>query len=93
MSDNSIRRRKHMLNETPAGTDVIVVGGGGKVRAALNPIHGPSKVARGLLGLLRKAPPGLISRVAIVNGQPGLVNYLNGAPFAVLALDMAQSRI
>jgi len=68
-------------------------GGGGKVRAAFNPIDGPSKVAHGLLGLLRKAPTGFIPRVAIVNGQPGLVNYLNGVPFAVVALDMVEGRI
>ncbi len=76
-------------------TDDVVLhsDGGGKVPAALNPIDGPSKVARSLLGLLRKAPPGFIPRVAMVNGQPGLVNYLNGVPFAVAALDMVEGRI
>ncbi len=67
--------------------------GGGKVPAALNPIYGPSKVARGLFGLLRKAPPGLTLHVARVNGQPGLVNYLDGVPFAVVALAMVEGRI
>lgn len=67
--------------------------GSGKVRAALNPLDGPSKVAHGLLGLLRKAPPGFTSRVAMVNGQPGLVNYLTGVPFAVVVLDMVEGRI
>jgi RNA polymerase sigma-70 factor, ECF subfamily len=66
---------------------------GGKVRAALNPIYGPSKVVRGLLGLLRKAPPGLTLHVARVNGQPGLVNYLDDVPFAVVALDMVEGHI
>ena len=76
-------------------TDDVVLhsDGGGRVPAALNPIYGPSKVARGLLGLLRKAPPGFILRVALVNGQPGLVNYLNGVPFAVMALDSVEGRI
>jgi RNA polymerase sigma-70 factor, ECF subfamily len=76
-------------------TDDVVLhsDGGGRAPAALNPIYGPSKVARGLLGLLRKAPPGFISRVALVNGQPGLVNYLNGVPFAVVALDSVEGRI
>ncbi len=67
--------------------------GGGKVRAALNPIYGPSRVARLILGLQRKAPPGLITRVAMVNGQSGIVNYLNGVPYAVVALDIAEGRI
>jgi RNA polymerase sigma-70 factor, ECF subfamily len=76
-------------------TDDVVLhsDGGGKVRAALKPIYGPSKVARGLFGLQRKAPPGFNSLVAIVNGQPGLVSYLNGVPFAVVALDIVENRI
>jgi RNA polymerase sigma-70 factor, ECF subfamily len=76
-------------------TDDVVLhsDGGGRVPAALNPIYGPSKVARGILGLLRKVPPGLISRVAMVNGQPGIVNYLNGVPYAVVALNIVEGRI
>jgi RNA polymerase sigma-70 factor (ECF subfamily) len=76
-------------------TDDVVLhsDGGGKVPAALNPIDGPSKVARGILGLQRKAPPGLITRVAKVNGQPGIVNYLNVVPYAVVALNMVEGRI
>ena len=76
-------------------TDDVILhsDGGGKVRAALNPLYGPSKVARGLLGLQHKVPPGLIWRIAIVNGQPRLVNYLDGVPFAVVALDMVEGRI
>jgi len=75
------------------GDIILHTDGGGKVRAALNPIYGPSKVARGLFGLLCKAPPGLTLHVAIVNGQPGLVNVLDGIPFAVVALDMVAGRI
>lgn len=76
-------------------TDDVVLhsDGGGRVPAALNPIYGPSKVARGILGLLRKVPPGLIPRVALVNGQPGIVNYFNGVPYAIVALDMVEGRI
>ena len=43
--------------------------------------------------MARKAPPGLTLHVAIVNGQPGLVNYLDGVPLAVVALDMVEGRI
>jgi len=76
-------------------TDDVILhsDGGGRVPAALNPIYGPSRVARGILGLLRKVPPGLITRVAMVNGQSGIVNSLNGVPYAVVALDMVEGRI
>ncbi len=67
--------------------------GGGKVRAALKPIYGAAKVARGLLGLMRKIPPGVISQLALVNGQPGIVDYLDGAPYAVLAFSLARDSI
>jgi RNA polymerase sigma-70 factor (ECF subfamily) len=67
--------------------------GGGKVQAARNPIHGADAVARFLLGVLRKAPAGLDTRFARVNGQPGVVSYLDGRPFAVLLIDVAGERI
>ena len=63
--------------------------GGGKVRAALKPIYGAAKVARGLLGLMRKIPPGVTSQLALVNGQLGIIIYLDGAPYAVLAFSLA----
>lgn len=67
--------------------------GGGKVYAALKPIYGSAKVARGLLGLMRKIPPGVISQLALVNGQLGILTYLDGAPYAVLAFSLANGRI
>jgi RNA polymerase sigma-70 factor, ECF subfamily len=67
--------------------------GGGKVHAALKPIYGSAKVARGLLGLMRKVPPGVTSQLALVNGQPGILSYLDGAPYAVLAFSLANCRM
>jgi RNA polymerase sigma-70 factor (ECF subfamily) len=67
--------------------------GGGKVRAALKPIYGAAKVARGLLGLLRKLPAGVTSQLALVNGQLGILTYLDGAPYAVLAFSLDNDRI
>ncbi len=67
--------------------------GGGKVNAARNPIYGASKVARDLLGVLRKQPSGLAVRIMRVNGQPGIVVYLNNAPFAVTVLDVVDKHI
>jgi RNA polymerase sigma-70 factor, ECF subfamily len=42
--------------------------GGGKVAAAPYPIHGPERVVRFLLGVLRTVPPGFSVRPAWVNG-------------------------
>jgi RNA polymerase sigma-70 factor (ECF subfamily) len=67
--------------------------GGGKVPAALKPIYGAARVARGLLGLMRKIPPGVTSQLALVNGQLGILTYLDGAPYAVLAFSLASGRI
>jgi len=68
--------------------------GGGKVRAALNPIRGSDKVARFLLGVLDKAPPGLVVRQTRVNGQPGIIGYYaDGQPQSVTTFDIAGERI
>jgi RNA polymerase sigma-70 factor (ECF subfamily) len=52
--------------------------GGGRVSAARHPIVGPDKVARLLLGLQRKylSLTVVTSRTMLINGQPGLIWYL-----------------
>lgn len=67
--------------------------GGGKTRAALNPIHGPDKIARFLLSILGKVPPGFAARIARINGGPGVVGYVNGQPMSVVTLDAADGEI
>ena len=61
--------------------------GGGKAVSAPNLIRGAKNVARGALGTLQKLmPKNLVFRVALVNGEPGIVSYLDGKPFSVLTL-------
>jgi RNA polymerase sigma-70 factor, ECF subfamily len=68
--------------------------GGGKVVAARNPIHGPDRVARFLLGVMRKIPAGFVLRWLPVNGHPGLVVYLaDGHPQGVATFEVADGRI
>ncbi len=67
--------------------------GGGKVAAAPYPIHGPERVARFLLGVLRTVPPGFSARPARVKGGPGVVGYVDGSPTSVVALDVADGRL
>ena len=66
--------------------------GGGKV-AAPYPIHGPKKVARFLVGVLRTVPPGFFAHPARVNGGPGAIGYVDDHPTGVVALDVAEGRI
>jgi RNA polymerase sigma-70 factor, ECF subfamily len=67
--------------------------GGGKVAAAPYPIHGPEKVARFLVGVLRTVPPGFFAHPARVNGGPGAIGYVDDHPTGVVALDVAEGRI
>lgn len=67
--------------------------GGGQVTAAIKPIYGADKVARFFLGLLKKLPPGLATRLGIANGQPAIFSYLNGQPINVTVLDIDNGRI
>jgi RNA polymerase sigma-70 factor (ECF subfamily) len=68
--------------------------GGGKASAALKPIRGALSVARFMLGALRKLVPAeRVSLRAEVNGQPGVITYVDGRPISVLVLDLVDGRI
>jgi RNA polymerase sigma-70 factor (ECF subfamily) len=68
--------------------------GGGKAIAVPNLVHGADKVARGVVGALRKlVPKEVVRRMTQINGAPGVVSYLNGKPFSVFTLDTIDGRI
>ncbi|WP_224245316.1 RNA polymerase sigma-70 factor [Hyalangium gracile] len=68
--------------------------GGGKVRgAASNAVRGADAVARLFLGVMKKAPAGLVPELAEVNGWPALVIRLNGAVFDVISFETDGERI
>jgi RNA polymerase sigma-70 factor (ECF subfamily) len=68
--------------------------GGGKAPAVPNLVYGADHVARAILGGMQKlTPAGLTPRIAQVNGEPGVVSYRDGRPFAVITLDMDGDRI
>jgi RNA polymerase sigma-70 factor (ECF subfamily) len=67
---------------------------GGKAAALPNPIYGAQNVARAVLGSLNKfVPRNIVSRFARINGQPGIVNYMDGHPHSVLTVDVINQRI
>lgn len=72
---------------------VFYADGGGRVVTARNPVYGADKVARLLLGLGRKLPPGFAVRLLEVNGQPGIVAYFGDLPNSVLTLEISGGRI
>ena len=71
--------------------------GGGQVPAARNPVAGSERVARFVLGIVRKARrreraeevAPLSMRRAEVNGLPGLIGYSGGQPAGVLTLEVS----
>ena len=68
--------------------------GGGKRVAARNPIYGPDRVTRFLLGVLRKVPHEYLDvRALRVNGAPGLVAYVGGRATSVISLEVRDGRI
>jgi RNA polymerase sigma-70 factor (ECF subfamily) len=68
--------------------------GGGKAIAVPNLIHGADNVARGMLGGFRKLlPKTLVRRLARINGEPGVVSYLDGKPYSVFTLDAVDGRV
>jgi RNA polymerase sigma-70 factor, ECF subfamily len=72
---------------------VVYADSGGKTPAARHPICGAHTVARYLLGLVRKAPRDSHFRVALINGQPGMIVYSNGVPAVLLTLEMLDGQI
>ncbi|MBE9168602.1 RNA polymerase sigma-70 factor [Pleurocapsales cyanobacterium LEGE 06147] len=67
--------------------------GGGKVPAALKPVHGAVKVARLLLNIRRRKPPSTRDLPAEINGQPGMLHFVDRQLCRVYTFDFANDRI
>ncbi|RMI34288.1 RNA polymerase sigma-70 factor [Nocardia stercoris] len=71
--------------------DVVFIGdGGGFVTATMRPVHGPDKVARTVIGLIRKAVAlgGLDGRVGVYNGMPATVAVVAGKLDQVTSIEV-----
>ncbi|WP_436788604.1 RNA polymerase sigma-70 factor [Yinghuangia sp. YIM S10712] len=68
--------------------------GGGKVTAALRPLHGPDHVARWMLGVLAKPQTaGVTLQPARVNGELGVLFTIDEYPVGALTFDLTADRI
>ncbi|MBR0913887.1 sigma-70 family RNA polymerase sigma factor [Bradyrhizobium japonicum] len=73
---------------------VLYTDGGGKRRAALNPIVGRAKILALLVGLARKrAQPVVDLGPATINGLPGCLATLANGEILTIALEVANDRI
>ncbi len=67
--------------------------GGGQVVATLKPIHGAGKIARMLLAMRHKWLANAVSHLVEINGQPGIIEYLNGKIHSAMTLEIVDGRI
>ncbi|MGH9144726.1 MAG: RNA polymerase sigma-70 factor [Vicinamibacterales bacterium] len=82
------------LLELLSGDVVLHTDGGGKASALPLPIYGPDKVARAsVYGLTRLTALNPLQRVAEINGEPGIVSYVQGRPQSVFSIEVTGGRI
>ena len=72
---------------------VALSDGGGKIRAALNPIEGADRVARFLIGVSQKPATPMNYAVLEVNGTPTLVGSAEGRALLALQLELDEGLI
>lgn len=72
---------------------VLRADGGGRVRAAGQPVVGAERVAKVLLGGRRWYPGNAAARLIALNGGTGAVLTLDGAVLALVGVTVAEGRI
>ncbi len=72
---------------------ILYSDGGGKVKAAINPIISAKQVAAFLTGLMKKTPSGFSYQIKMINRQPGIVNTINGAVHSVVMFKLSENKI
>jgi RNA polymerase sigma-70 factor (ECF subfamily) len=76
------------LVELLSGDAVLHSDGGGKGIALPNVVCGADRIARAIIGGLKKfVPTNMLQRIMQINGASALVSYLNGDPHSVLMFD------
>ena len=76
-------------------SDVVMhTDGGGKANALPLPIYGPDKVARAsVFGLSKLKALKPLQRIVEINGEPGIVSYVDGRPQSVFTIEVHDGRI
>jgi len=76
-------------------SDVVMhTDGGGKANALPLPIYGPDKVARAsVFGLSKLKALKPLQCIVEINGEPGIVSYVEGRPQSVFTIEVHDGRI
>jgi RNA polymerase sigma-70 factor (ECF subfamily) len=72
---------------------VLYTDGGGRAFSPPEPVRGASNVARGADVFRKLITQGLQLRMAEINGEPGIVTYLNGKPHSAITINAQEDRI
>ena len=67
--------------------------GGGKAAAATNPVVGPDRVARFMVGITSKAPAGTTTDMVTLNGLPGAVVRVDGVAAVTVSVDVREGKV
>jgi RNA polymerase sigma-70 factor (ECF subfamily) len=72
---------------------VLYTDGGGKGFSPPEPVRGASNVAKGADVFRKLVTHGLTARIAEINGEYGMVTYLNGRPHSAITIRTQDERI
>lgn len=67
--------------------------GGGKTKAAVFPILGAERIVRFYMGILAKFPEDFSYKFTTVNGEPGIILYVENKVFGVISLHIQNGLI
>ena len=68
--------------------------GGGKVPATLKPLQGAQKIAQFLVAIRRsKLVPTFTPQTVQINGQPGIINFVDGSPQSTVSFEFVDGYI
>ncbi len=74
-------------------TAVLVSDGGPHRHAARRPVVGPERIARFVINIGKRVGPDVEFTPVSVNGRPGVMVSLGGAPYMVTAVDVVDGQI
>lgn len=90
VQEGNVTRLEQML----AKEAILYSDGGGKVSAARKPIYGPNNIARFMVGIRKNYDAEDVDmEFTTVNGEPGMIAYINGEFHSVWSFDIQNQEI